>query len=50
MISRHNILDEISVVIENGKLVIYINLSKDDINGDKEYFNGLKDPYKLILE
>ena len=46
----NNILDEISVVIENGKLVIYINLSKDDINGDKEYFDGLKDPYKLILE
>ena len=46
----NNILDEISLVIENNKLVVYINLSKDDINGDKAYFESLEEPYKLILE
>lgn len=45
-----NILDEISLVVENQKLVAYINLSKDNVNGDKEYFDELKEPYKLILE
>lgn len=46
----NNILNEISLVIENGKLAVYINLSKDDINGDKAYFESLDEPYKLILE
>lgn len=46
----NNILNEISLVIENGKLAVYINLSKDDINGDKEYFEKLENPDKIILE
>lgn len=46
----NNILNEISLVIENGKLTVYINLSKDDINGDKEYFEKLENPDKIILE
>ena len=46
----NNILNEISLVIENGKLTVYINLSKDDINGDKEYFEKIENPDKIILE
>ena len=46
----NNILDEISLVVENGKLTVYINLSKDNINGDKEYFEKIENAEKIILE
>ena len=46
-----NILDSIELVVEKGKLVVYINLTIDSYVGDDEYFESLDyNPYKIILE
>ena len=50
----NNILDELSLTVEDGKLVAYINMSKDDVSGDKEYFEKLENdninPYRIVIE
>ena len=43
--------DNISLVVENGKLVAYINLNIDSFSDDQEYFDSLDyDPYKVVIE
>ena len=45
------IYDIIEPVIEDGKLVIYLNLSIDSMSGDSEYFESLDyNPYKIVIE
>ena len=49
--NMENLLDNISLVIENDKLVVYMNLSIDTFAGDKEYFDSLdENVYRLVIE
>jgi hypothetical protein len=45
------LVDNISLIVEDNKLVAYINLNIDSFSDDEEYFESLNyDPYKVVIE
>ena len=46
-----NIMDNVSLTVEDNKIVAYINLNIDSLSGDEEYFNSLKyESDRLIIK
>lgn len=50
--NKHNIkylLENTVFVVENGQLVAYVNLYTNNASGDKKYFDGIENPYRIII-